>query len=304
MGQVTETAPVVLLRGELTPERMLTWFETVVAVQRAAAGSQEFFGAGGAGRWSTWSGSTAGWCCCARARTGRSSASTASPRSPDRPSAAGCCARCCCARTRPTARGTRTCSPAAPLRRRGGRGADPRRRSDEVLGVLYGVRDVPRPPDRPKGLGSVEAQVVQLLAAVVGTGLARQQQEAEATRSRVQFEQFFTPELAVHLQHNPRLLEPQERELTVLFADMRGFVAPARGPRAAGRLRPDERPAGAHHGLRARPRGRRRRLHGRRPLRDVERPGRPARPRRARLPGRAGHDGASWTRSTAPGASA
>jgi adenylate cyclase len=53
--------------------------------------------------------------------------------------------------------------------------------------------------------------------------LARQEQEAEAGRLRVQFEQFFSADLARELQRNPRLLDGQEREITVLFSDIRGF---------------------------------------------------------------------------------
>ncbi|MCU0242775.1 MAG: adenylate/guanylate cyclase domain-containing protein, partial [Vicinamibacteria bacterium] len=92
---------------------------------------------------------------------------------------------------------------------------------DQVVGALYGTRDVTNAPG--KGLGAIEAQVVQLLAAVAGTGLARQTQEADAARARVQFEQFFSPQLAAHLARDPQLLEAQEREITVLFTDMRGF---------------------------------------------------------------------------------
>jgi hypothetical protein len=38
----------------------------------------------------------------------------------------------------------------------------------------------------------IEATLVELLACGVAAGLARQQQEQEALRARVQFEQFFT----------------------------------------------------------------------------------------------------------------
>src|SRR5262249_21260195 len=67
-----------------------------------------------------------------------------------------------------------------------------------------------------------EAQVMQVLAASVATGLARQQHEAAAGRARVQFEQFFSAELAQELQKNPDMLKGKEREITVLFSDIRG----------------------------------------------------------------------------------
>ena len=92
----------------------------------------------------------------------------------------------------------------------------------EVIGAVYGVRT------RPTGLGCVEihpleAQLVQMLAATIGVGMARIGAQAEASRRLVQFEQFFSPELAHQLELQPDLLEGQEREITVLISDLRGF---------------------------------------------------------------------------------
>jgi adenylate cyclase len=95
--------------------------------------------------------------------------------------------------------------------------------SDTVVGILYGRRDMRDNAQRARGIHPLEAQLVQVLAAAVSAGLARQQREAEAARTRVQFEQFFSSELAQALQRNPALLEGQEREVTVMFADLRGF---------------------------------------------------------------------------------
>jgi adenylate cyclase len=92
---------------------------------------------------------------------------------------------------------------------------------DDVVGVLYGLRFEAALGRR--GIKPLEAQVVQLLAAAVGAGLARQQREAEAARLRVQFEQFFSPELASELERDPTLLEGRDREVTILFSDIRGF---------------------------------------------------------------------------------
>jgi adenylate cyclase len=68
--------------------------------------------------------------------------------------------------------------------------------------------------------------------------LARQAQEQQALTLRSQFDQFFSPRLSAELQRNPRLLEGQEREVTVLFSDLRGFsrLAEKLGPRDACRL--------------------------------------------------------------------
>jgi adenylate cyclase len=95
---------------------------------------------------------------------------------------------------------------------------------NQVVGAVYGIRNRMRPRvNEALGIGQMEAQVVQLLAAAVGVGLARQEQEAAATRARVQFEQFFSVDLARELEANPRMLEGSEREVTVLFCDIRGF---------------------------------------------------------------------------------
>lgn len=102
---------------------------------------------------------------------------------------------------------------------------------DQIVGAVYGVRTRPV-ANEEVGIGPLEAQVVQLLASTVGVGLARQEQEAKATRLRVQFEQFFSSSLANELERNPRMLEGQEREVTVLFCDIRGFsrIAERLGP--------------------------------------------------------------------------
>jgi adenylate cyclase len=108
---------------------------------------------------------------------------------------------------------------------------------DQVVGAVYGCR-TRWTPRGGLGIGPLEAQVVQLLAAAVGVGLARMEQEEEAARLRVQFEQFFSADLARELQKNPRLLEGQEREVTVLFCDIRGFsrLAERLGPTDSCRL--------------------------------------------------------------------
>jgi adenylate cyclase len=97
----------------------------------------------------------------------------------------------------------------------------------EVRGVLYGVRR-----DDPPGIGRIrplEAQVVQLLAGATGAQLAR----SAALRTRVQFEQFFSPELARELERDPHLLEARSQEVTVLVSDLCGFTT------LAERLGPD-----------------------------------------------------------------
>lgn len=95
-------------------------------------------------------------------------------------------------------------------------------REEQTIGVVYGSRDL-RTARARRGISRLEAQLVQVLAAAVSAGLARVQREAEAARMRVQFESFFSPELVSELERNPRMLEGHQREVTVLFADLRGF---------------------------------------------------------------------------------
>ncbi|MDR3638646.1 MAG: adenylate/guanylate cyclase domain-containing protein [Isosphaeraceae bacterium] len=92
----------------------------------------------------------------------------------------------------------------------------------QVAGAVYGARF-----RRSGGFGvairPLEAQLMQVLAASVSAGLARVQSEADTARRRVQFEQFFSPELARELDRDPNLLDGREREVTILFSDLRGF---------------------------------------------------------------------------------
>src|SRR5208282_3151353 len=89
---------------------------------------------------------------------------------------------------------------------------------DEVVGALYGLR-------RSGGklalckIRPLEAQLVQLLAAAVGAYQAR----TTATRTRTQFEQFFSPELVRALEKDPGLLDGRSREVTILMSDLRSF---------------------------------------------------------------------------------
>jgi adenylate cyclase len=95
-------------------------------------------------------------------------------------------------------------------------------RRGEVIGVLYGDR-------RREGMGiaspvtKVDAMLVELIATGVAAGLARLQQEKAALTARIQFEQFFTAELARQLEAQPDLLEGREAEVTILFCDIRSF---------------------------------------------------------------------------------
>ncbi len=94
--------------------------------------------------------------------------------------------------------------------------------ADEVIGAVYGSRDI-RPTVTTGGVRLLEAQFVQVLAGMVGAGLIRAAREAETARMRVQFEGFFSKPLAQALERDRTLLDARQRELTMLFLDLRGF---------------------------------------------------------------------------------
>jgi adenylate cyclase len=93
----------------------------------------------------------------------------------------------------------------------------------EVVSVLYGDQRLGSGAHGPAMITDLQARLVELLASGVAAGLARLKQEKAALKARVQFEQFFTPELAHQLAIQPDLLEGRDCEVTLLFCDIRGF---------------------------------------------------------------------------------
>jgi adenylate cyclase len=102
----------------------------------------------------------------------------------------------------------------------------------EVIGALYGDRRSGGQAAGSPKISPFEAKLIELLASGIAAGLARVKEEQAALQARVQFEQFFTPQLAAQLERDPRLLEGRDAEVTLLFADIRGFS------RISGRLGP------------------------------------------------------------------
>jgi adenylate cyclase len=93
----------------------------------------------------------------------------------------------------------------------------------DVIGAIYGdTRQDSLTAGSPE-VTKLEAMLVELLARAVAAGLARIEQERAALAARIQFEQFFTPELARQLALQPNLLDGRDSEVTVLFCDIRGF---------------------------------------------------------------------------------
>lgn len=93
---------------------------------------------------------------------------------------------------------------------------------DDVVGVLYGFRFGVAGSEP---IREYEAQMAQVLASAVASGLARQVSDQEATRQQVQFEQFVSPQVARELKQNPKALQGEEVCITTLFADIRNFSA-------------------------------------------------------------------------------
>jgi adenylate cyclase len=96
-------------------------------------------------------------------------------------------------------------------------------RDGTVIGALYGERRRDGGFLNDKPITELEAMLVELLAGGVAAGLARLEQEHVALAARVQFEQFFTPELSRQLAARPDLLKGRDTEVTLLFCDIRGF---------------------------------------------------------------------------------
>lgn len=96
-------------------------------------------------------------------------------------------------------------------------------RQGQVIGALYGDRRKGSAPGTWETITEVDAAFVELLARGVAAGLARLEQEQAALAARVQFEQFFTPELSQELAINPNLLKGQDTEVSLLICDIRGF---------------------------------------------------------------------------------
>lgn len=94
----------------------------------------------------------------------------------------------------------------------------------KVIGGIFAIRDTSG-ENRRRGVRPLEARMIQVLAESVGVGIARLAQETNAARTRVLLEQAFSPTVAENIQRNPECLTGQLREVSMLFADMRGFTS-------------------------------------------------------------------------------
>jgi len=94
----------------------------------------------------------------------------------------------------------------------------------KLVAVIYGARNTDG-PNRRRGVRPIEARLVQLLAESVAVGIARMQQETEAARTRVLLEQAFSPTVAETIEQHPEILSGQQRDVTLMFADLRGYTS-------------------------------------------------------------------------------
>jgi len=96
-------------------------------------------------------------------------------------------------------------------------------KNGQLVAAIYGVRDT-RGANRRRGVRPLEARLVQLLAESVAVGIARLRQETEAMRTQVLLEHAFSPTVAEYIQQHPESLSGQQRNVTLLFADLRGYT--------------------------------------------------------------------------------
>ncbi len=94
----------------------------------------------------------------------------------------------------------------------------------KLVAAVYGVRNT-EGENRRRGIRPLEARLVQLLAESVAVGIARLDQETQAARTRVLLEQAFSPTVVQHIEQHPESLSGQLREVTLLFADLRGYTS-------------------------------------------------------------------------------
>ncbi len=95
-----------------------------------------------------------------------------------------------------------------------------RNAAGDLAGAVYGYRSV-REGNARRTIRYLEAHMLELLAGAVTEGIVRIEREAEIDRRRVLLEQA----VAVSQNQTSREIATDEREVTLLFADLRGSTA-------------------------------------------------------------------------------
>jgi adenylate cyclase len=94
-----------------------------------------------------------------------------------------------------------------------------RNAAGDLAGAVYGYRSV-REGNSRRAIRYLEAHMIELLAGAVSEGIARIEREAETDRRRVLLEQ-----AVARSQNHSREIVTDEREVTLLFADLRNSTA-------------------------------------------------------------------------------
>jgi len=94
---------------------------------------------------------------------------------------------------------------------------------NQLVGAVVGLRHTQQ-ANRRCGIRPLEARMMHLLGQSVAIGIARLEKDKQVARDRVLLEQAFSPGLASYLQRHPEALSGQMREVTLLFADLRGYT--------------------------------------------------------------------------------
>jgi adenylate cyclase len=95
-----------------------------------------------------------------------------------------------------------------------------RNAAGDLAGAVYGYRSV-REGNSRRAIRYLEAHMIELLAGAVSEGIARIEREAETDRRRVLLEQA----AAISQNQSSREIVTDEREVTLLFADLRNSTA-------------------------------------------------------------------------------
>jgi class 3 adenylate cyclase len=109
-----------------------------------------------------------------------------------------------------------------------------------AIAAIYGFRS-PNDKNNRRGIRRLEAQFVQVISDSISAAMTRMEAEADAARSRALLDQTFSPTVARHLENDPSFLNGKMTEVTVLFADLRGFssISEAVGPKVTYELLTD-----------------------------------------------------------------
>ena len=96
--------------------------------------------------------------------------------------------------------------------------------TENIVAILYAMRSMKRANNRI-GIRTLEAQFIHMIGQSLSAGLRRLESESRAAQNRALLEQAFSPEVSRRLLQDPKILEPCEQQVSILFADLRGFTS-------------------------------------------------------------------------------